>query len=50
MNTKYTESELSLETENLLTELCGGYSTSRFEDDFGSTEWIDEFIEDFIGG
>ena len=51
MNTKYTESELSLETNNLLTELCGCHAqTNRIQDDFGDTSWLDEFIEDFIGG
>ena len=50
MKQQHIESEISLETQNLLSELCGGLEPFRANDDFGDTAWLDEFIEDFIGG
>ena len=41
------ETEFSPEVISLLNE----FDTPRFEDDdFGDTNWLDEFMEDFLGG
>ena len=53
MKNLYTESELSPEAINELSQLCGGYSqVNRIQDDFGIDDsWLESFIEDYnIGG
>ena len=51
MKNLYTENELSPEAINEMAAICGGYShTNRIQDDFGDTSWLDEFIEDYLGG
>jgi hypothetical protein len=48
----YTENELSAEALNELSQLCGGgyRQVAKFQDDFGDTSWLDEFVEDFLQG
>jgi hypothetical protein len=43
------ETEFDTQTEALLEEVCGR-DKNTFYDDFGDTSWLDEFIEDYIGG
>jgi hypothetical protein len=43
------ETEFDSQTEALLNSLCGR-GDDTFTDDFGDTSWLDEFVEDFIGG
>ena len=51
MKNQHFEPELSSEAINEMAQLCGGYShTNRIQDDFGDTSWLDEFIEDYLGG
>jgi hypothetical protein len=52
MKNYYTETENAYDNEDILSELCGGLPTSRFEDDFGIDDsWLESFIEDYnIGG
>jgi hypothetical protein len=52
MKNYQTEPELSSEALNELTNLCGsGYrQVNRICDDFGDTSWLDEFVEDYLGG
>ena len=49
--TKLIEDQFDYETEGLLNELCQG-RYSRFEDNsfFIDDGFLDEFIEDYIGG
>ena len=49
--TKLIGDEMDFETNNLLNELCSG-KHSRFEDNsfFIDDGFLDEFIEDYIGG
>ena len=52
MKNLYTESELSPEAINELSQLSGSYShTNRIQDDFGIDDsWLDAFVEDYLGG
>jgi len=54
MRNLYTESELSPEAINEMTQLCGsGYrQVNQIQDDFGIDDsWLESFIEDYnIGG
>lgn len=52
MKNYHAEPELSNEALNELTALCGsGYrQVNRIHDDFGDTSWLDEWVEEYIGG
>jgi hypothetical protein len=52
MKNQHFEPELSSEALNELTALCGGgyRQVARINDDFGDTSWLDEFVEDYLGG
>jgi hypothetical protein len=43
------ETEFDSQTEALLESICGRDSKQAF-DDFGDTSWLDEFVEDYLGG
>jgi hypothetical protein len=43
------ETEFDSQTEALLESICGRDSNQTY-DDFGDTSWLDEFVEDYLGG
>jgi len=43
------ETEFDSQTEALLESICGRGDNQAF-DDFGDTSWLDEFVEDYLGG
>jgi hypothetical protein len=43
------ETEFDSQTEALLESICGRNSNQAY-DDFGDTSWLDEFVEDYLGG
>ena len=50
MRNAHFEPEIDGNIEALINDICGRTKVNQFEDDFGSTEWLDEWMEDFIGG
>ena len=49
MRNAHFEPELDRNTEALIDSICGRSQGEAF-DDFGDTEWVTEFIEDFLQG
>lgn len=50
MKQRHFEAELDGNVEALIDDICGRTKVNTFDDDFGDTNWLDEFVEDFLQG